>query len=144
MPELSSIAVGDKVIILHLDGKRKIATVERVTATQFVANGYRFTMYGRRVGESRNAWRNTYARAATPELIESINRQNDCDEAYDNCRRQSCMLDTQLRKISRTHGNYVAKAAAMTTALAYIQAACAELQGLLPNDDAGAHPSSLS
>lgn len=70
MANLDTVKVGDLVVVSWRQ-RKYIATVQRVTDTQFVASGMRFTKNGRRLGDS-NAWPNTRARLATPELIAEI------------------------------------------------------------------------
>ena len=90
------IKVGDQVII---DGK-VIAQVERVTKTQFTANGRRFLRNcGWQVGGSK--WHFKAAEPATPELLEKVKRRMEQARIYGIADRLLNQLTTLLRSIDR-------------------------------------------
>lgn len=88
MARLDTVKVGDLVVVSWRQSRR-IATVERVTATQFVADGVRYTKNGTKVGEGRDAWASTYARLATPELIAEVQLEQSYADACNRLRRNT-------------------------------------------------------
>ena len=92
MAQFDDIKVGDQVIIKEGNASRRIAVVERVTATQFVADDRRFTKYGRKVGDG-DSWYSTTALSATPELLVQVAAEQRHADAF----RALRTLDNKLR-----------------------------------------------
>lgn len=126
----ADVKVGDQVIInsharLRL-GRRIICQVERVTATQFIADGYRF--------RKSDGWQvngddchSSWASVATPESIKIVQSEQRYGNAQDNLRRQLNSLDTLWREIDRNHDSYK-WAATLEKALLHLTAAAEVLK----------------
>ena len=95
------IEVGDKVVLRYLGygGKRYVANVERVTKTQFHANGQRF-----RKSDGRRVFRGSYWHAipATPELIAEIETEQHNNTLIIESRR---IMESIDRKLGRCVAN---------------------------------------
>lgn len=129
MAKFDDIKVGDQVIISPGSfGKRcrKLATVERVTATQFVAGGCRFTKRGRKVGSITR--HDARADVATPELIQQIEAEQRYCNARDELCRKMNSIETLWREIDRNHDSRK-WAATLETALPYLRGAVEVLKG---------------
>lgn len=127
MARFDDIAVGDKVII-HRTHSRTIATVERVSATQFVADGIRFTKYGRKVGERDAQWHQTFAWVASPEAIAEIQAAQQYDSALSNLRRLHNELETAWRDIDRS-GDKFKRTGSIRLATAFLRQTLTALTG---------------
>jgi hypothetical protein len=102
MARFSEIQLGDQVMIGSCNAlldSRRVATVEKVTATQFVAGGIRFTKNGCEVGG------HTYNRArvsmATDELIAQVEAEQAFDAAINEFCKLENMIQTRRIEISR-------------------------------------------
>lgn len=106
MAKFDDIKVGDQVIVKsHGYGRiRYLATVERVTATQFVADGCRFTKGGRKVGSI--TCHDARADVATPELIQQVQVEQRYRKAQDELRRKLNSVETLWREIDLNHDSY--------------------------------------
>ena len=129
MAKFDDIKVGDQVIISPGSfGKRcrKLVTVERVTATQFVADGCRFTKRGWKVGDS--TYLGARANVATPKLIQQVQVEQRYRKAQDKLRRKLDSVETLWREIDRNHDSHK-WAATLETALPHLTAAVEVLRG---------------
>lgn len=106
MAKFDDIKVGDQVIVKpHGYGRnRYLATVERVTATQFVADGCRFTKRGWEVG--RSTYHGASADVATPELIQQVEAEQRYSKAQNELRRKLDSIETLWREIDRNHDSH--------------------------------------
>lgn len=126
MAKFDDIKVGDQVIVKTggyasgYSGNWYLATVERVTATQFVADGYRFTKRGWEVG--RTGSYAARADVATPELIQRVEVEQRYRKAQDELRRKLDSVETLWREIDRNHDSYK-WAATLEAALPHLTAA---------------------
>jgi ribosome biogenesis protein Tsr3 len=122
MAKFDDIKVGDQVIVNpHGYGRnRYLATVERVTATQFVADGCRFTKRGWKLGHS--TYLSAKADVATPELIQQVQVEQRYRKAQDKLRRKLDSVETLWREIDRNHDSYK-WAATLEAALPHLTAA---------------------
>ena len=113
------IKVGDQVII---DGK-VIAQVERVTETQFTANGRRFLRKGG-YEYGGGCWHPRKAQPATPELLEAAAKRIEEDRIWSKANRLLNHLTTLSRSISRdeTPGDIAA-------AIPHLEAALVAMRG---------------
>lgn len=102
MARFSDIQLGDQVVIgsrsAFSDGRR-VATVERVTATQFVAGGIRFTKNGYEVGG--DTYNSARVCIATDQLIAEVEAAQAFDAAIGKFRRLENMIQTRRIEISR-------------------------------------------
>ena len=128
MERFDDIKVGDQVIISpHGYGRnRYLATVERVTATQFVADGCRFTKRGWKVGSITR--HDARANVATPKLIQQVQVEQRYRKAQDKLRRKLDSVETLWREIDRNHDSYK-WAATLEAALPHLTAAVEVLKG---------------
>lgn len=126
MNSLSTLKAGDLVIISTRDRER-VATVERVTATQFVADGIRFTRNGSKVGEARGAWVRTRVRVATPEQVERVQAANAYLLALAKLRRLCHQLETTWRKLDQD-ANRLKRTADLNLASELVRQASAVLE----------------
>jgi hypothetical protein len=78
---------------------RRVATVERVTATQFVAGGIRFTRNGWEVGG--HTYNRAHVSMATDELIAQVEAAQAFDAAIGKFRKLENMIQTRRIEISR-------------------------------------------
>jgi hypothetical protein len=92
MAQFDDIKAGDQVVITEPNASRRVAVVERVTATQFVADDRRFTKYGCKVGDS-NKRHSTTARSATPELLVRV----AAEQRYANAMNAFRVLEEKLK-----------------------------------------------
>lgn len=122
MAQFDDIKVGDQVIVNpHGYGRnRYLATVERVTATQFVADGCRFTKRGWKVCHS--TYLSARADVATPELIQQVQVEQRYRKAQDELRRKLDSVETLWREIDRNHDSHK-WAATLEAALPHLTAA---------------------
>lgn len=128
MERFDDIKVGDQVIISPGSfGKRcrKLVTVERVTATQFVAGGCRFTKRGWEVGG--DIYHATTADVATPDLIQQVEAEQRYCNARDELRRKMNSIETLWREIDRNHDSHK-WAATLEAALPHLTAAVEALK----------------
>lgn len=99
------IKVGDQVIVKPPGSSsqrfQRLEEVTRVTATQFVAGGYRFTKYGCQVGG--DGWWHARADLATPSAIAAVKAEIRYETAKDRLRQQLQSIDTLWREIDRNH-----------------------------------------
>lgn len=100
MARFDNVKIGDLVLV-STRYSQSIATVERVTATQFVANGVRYTKYGRKVGESQSVWLPTNVQFATPELIERVQAENGYQRARSTLHGLNDQLLSALRIVDK-------------------------------------------
>ena len=123
MAKFDDIKVGDQVIINPGGFGRdrlRLAAVERVTATQFVAGGCRFTKRGWEV--SRTGSYAARADVATPELIQQVQVEQRYRKAQDELRRKLNSIETLWREIDRNHDSHK-WAATLEAALPHLTAA---------------------
>ena len=102
MARFSEIQLGDQVVIGSRNAwsdHRRVATVERVTATQFVANGIRFTKNGYEVGG--DTYNSARVRIATDQLIAEVEAEQAFDAAIGRFRKLQNMIQTRRIEISR-------------------------------------------
>lgn len=97
------IKPGDQVILPVEHGTRGIvATVERVTKTQFTIGSTRWVRSnGAQVGTTHDSWRSRYAQPATPELIAACDSYLRLYKAFNCCSRRLNLLSTATRKHHR-------------------------------------------
>ena len=102
MARFSEIQLGDQVVIgsrSAFSDRQRVATVERVTATQFVAGGIRFTKNGYEVGgDTYNSARVTIA---TDQLIAEVEAAQAFDAAIGRFRKLENMIQTRRIEICR-------------------------------------------
>ena len=102
MARFSDIKLGDQVVISSCGAwsdRRRVATVERVTATQFVAGGIRFTKNGYEVGG--NSYNSAGVRVATDQLIAEVEAEQAFDVAIEKHRNLEKMIEARRLKICR-------------------------------------------
>jgi len=120
------VKVDDQVIVDPPgSGCKIVCHVERVTAKQFTAGGYRFTKGGNQVGG--DAWYFAMVDYATPELIAIVLLEQRYSVARAELRRKLNSLDTLLREIDRNHDSYK-WAATLEKALPHLTAAAEVLK----------------
>ena len=93
--KFDDIQVGDQVIIPR-GNHGVVATVERVTKTQFIAGGERFMKDGAKYGTSADIWHSRYARHATPEAVDRLNILNRYDKFYNFVNRAAKVIQYRL------------------------------------------------
>ena len=126
MAKFDDIKVGDQVIIKpggYASGYSRnwyLVTVQRVTATQFVADGCRFTKGGWKVGGS--TYHAARADVATPELIQRVEAEQLYRKAQNELRRKLNSVETLWREIDRNHDS-CKWAATLEAALPHLTAA---------------------
>lgn len=122
MAKFDDIKVGDQVIVKPSGYGRNwyLATVERVTATQFVADRCRFTKRGWEVG--RTGSHAARADVATPELIQQVQAEQRYRNAQNELRRKLDSVETLWREIDRNHDSHK-WAATLEAALPHLTAA---------------------
>ena len=93
MANFSEIKLGDQVVISSgaWSDCRRVATVERVTATQFVAGGKRFTKAGYEVGG--DTYHGARVRIATDQLIAEV----EAEQAFDAAIKKFCKLENMIQ-----------------------------------------------
>ena len=125
----ADVKVGDQVIVDppgYGSARRVICQVEKVTATQFTAGGYRFTKgNGRQIG--RDSYHSATVRHATPELVERVNLEQRYGNAQARLRQKLNSLDTLWREIDRNHDSHK-WAATLEKALPHLTAAAEVLK----------------
>jgi len=123
----ADVKVGDQVIVdPPAPGRRIVCHVERVTATQFTAGGYRFTKNnGWQLGG--DAWHFATVKHATPELIAIVQLEQRYGDARAKLRQKLNSLDTLWREIDRSHDSHK-WAAALEKALPHLEAAAEALK----------------
>jgi hypothetical protein len=102
MARFSEIQLGDQVMIGSCNDwsdSRRVATVERVTATQFVAGGIRFTRNGWEVGG--HTYNRAHVSMATDELIAQVEAAQAFNAAIGKFRKLENMIQTRRIEISR-------------------------------------------
>lgn len=106
MVDFTDIKIGDQVIVSSAgySSKRIIATVERVTATQFTAGGYRFTKRGHQVGG--DTYHPARADIATPHLIRLVQQEQSYDVAQNELRRKLITIGELRLEIDRKHDSH--------------------------------------
>lgn len=106
MADFTEVKVGDQVIVSApgRGSKRSIAVVERVTATQFTAGGYRFTKRGWQVGGDN--YHPAVADIATPEKIRLVEKEQRYHTAQNELRINLNSIDTLWREIDRNHDSH--------------------------------------
>lgn len=101
------VSVDDQVVVTMPGPARRknICHVEKVTATQFTAGGYRFN--------KRNGWEiggdsyySVTVEKATPELIKQVELEQHYTNARDALRRRLDSLDILWREIDRNHDSF--------------------------------------
>ena len=101
------VSVGDFVVV-DPPGRgtcRKICQVEKVTATQFTAGGYRFSKRnGREIGG--DSYYPAIVKTATLELIKQVELEQRYVKARNALRQQMNSLDTLWREIDRNHDSF--------------------------------------
>jgi hypothetical protein len=122
------VSIGDFVVVdpPSRGACRKICQVEKVTATQFTAGGYRFN--------KRNGWQiggdSYYAatvKTATPELIKQVELEQRYSNAQARLRQKLNTLETLWREIDRNHDSHQ-WAATLEKALPHLTAAVEALK----------------
>ena len=129
MASFENIKEGDKVVIQPPSRywPRYVATVLRVTPTQFKVSRYTFRKkdghcigdYGARVYQ------------ATPELLAEVRAEQRFINAHENLVKLRNQLETVTREIDRTHDKH-RLAEAMEAAAADVAAGIAKLQEAMP------------
>jgi len=125
--KFADVKVGDQVIVNPpRSGCRIVCHVERVTATQFTAGGYRFT--------KSNGWQvggvDYYIATVdhtTPELIAIVLLEQRYSDARAELRRKLNSLDTLSREADRNHDSHK-WAATLEKALPHLEAAAEALK----------------
>ena len=131
------IKPGDQVILPgNYRSRGLLATVERVTKTQFIAGSGRWMRSnGAQVGTSHDSWRPRYARPATPELIAACNSCLQLSEAFTRCSRHLNWLSTatleQHREANTTVSDMLRVAAVLERVALHLEQA---IQALTPAD----------
>lgn len=101
----ADVKIGDQVIVnppSYGTRCRKVCQVEKVTATQFAADGYRFTKSnGWQIGGDQ--WHPATVKAATPELIKEVHLERRYKAAQNALRQRLASLETLWREIDRNH-----------------------------------------
>lgn len=125
----ADVKVGDEVIIAppgYGRSRRSVCKVERVTATQFTAGGYRFRKNsGWQIGG--DTYHSARARHATPELIQAVQLEQRYGNAQAKLRQKLTSLDTLWREIDRNHDSHK-WAATLEQALPHLTAAAEALK----------------
>lgn len=125
----ADVKVGDQVVIQPPScraGRSKICQVERVTATQFTAGGYRFSKgNGRQIGCA--VYSSATVRHSTLELIEAVRIEHRYRNAQAKLRQKLNSLDTLWREIDRNHDRHT-WAATLEKALPYLTSAAEVLK----------------
>jgi hypothetical protein len=101
--KFTDIKPGDRVILPSGNGSPGfVATVERVTKTQFSAGNARWLRdRGAQVGSSRDPWRSNYAQPATPERIAACDAYLQLHRVSMRCSRYLNQLSTATREQER-------------------------------------------
>lgn len=97
------IKVGDQVIIPRGE-HGTLATVEKVTKTQFTAGGVRFMKAdGTKYGSNGDTWSRIcdWAKRATPEAIAALEILNAYDRSFNCAARLANIVQTRQRNLSR-------------------------------------------
>ena len=129
MALFDDINVGDPVLVL--DGRgRRAATVERVTATQFVADGVRFTKHGNKVGDD-GRWISTRAICATPELLQQVASEQRYTKALGKLRTLTMNLDTAWR-VHSSSADHLERINEVRAACIHLQRAIAAITPAAP------------
>lgn len=99
MESLENVKVGDKLIV-HSRHDRRIAEVERVTATLVITKHYRFRKKTGMV-QGNDSWNSVWATLATPAEAERVGKAAMRRELIEKCNRiEFCKLsDSQLEEI---------------------------------------------
>lgn len=131
MASFENIKEGDKVVIRPPSRywRRYVATVLRVTPTQFKVSIYTFRKKdGRCIGDC-----GARVYQATPELLAEIRAEQRFISAYENLVKLRNRLETVTREINidRTHDKHQL-AETMEAAAADVAAAVAKLQEAMP------------
>lgn len=108
MASFDDIKVGDQVVIFPRQKRecRYVASVKRVTRTQFVADGIRFTKAGREVGG--DSWLGSdsphlaCAHPVTPDLLADVSRENRYFKALDSLCNLRRALETTIFGLDRS------------------------------------------
>ena len=103
--KFADVKVGDQVVVDppgRGTGCRTICQVEKVTATQFQAGGYRF---GKRSGWQigGDEWYPATVKTATPALIKAVELEQRYANAQNALRRRIASLEALWREIDRNH-----------------------------------------
>lgn len=127
MATFDEIKVGDQVIINAggYKNRRRLATVERVTATQFVAGGCRFTKRGWEVGG--NTYHSASANAATPELVKQVEAEQRYRKALQQLQGRIGTIGDLWREIDRSYDS-CKWAATLEAAALHLEAAVEQLK----------------
>jgi len=76
---LNNLKEGDTVVVDHSFGRVRLATVDRLTKTQFIVGSYRYSRKdGYRIGQHYG--RRDFLREPTPTVVEKINRDRAIDK----------------------------------------------------------------
>ena len=101
----ADVKVGDQVIIDPPGFRarcRRICKVEKVTATQCTASGYRFSKSnGWQIGGDK--WRPAYVKAATPELIKEVQLDQRYKAAQNALRQRITKVELLCGEIDQNH-----------------------------------------
>lgn len=129
MASFDGIKVGDEVVIQPPSRywPRYVATVLRVTPTQFKVSRYTFRKKDRRCIGDYGA--RVYQ--ATPELLAEVRAEQRFINAHENLVKLRNQLETVTREIDSTHDKHQL-AEAMEAAAADVVAAVAKLREAMP------------
>ena len=101
--KFDDVKVGDQVIIPR-GNHGTLATVEKVTKTQFTAGGVRFMKAdGAEYGTRLDVWslHSPWARQATPEAIAALEILNAYDKSFDCAARLAKIVQTRQHNLNR-------------------------------------------
>lgn len=123
MAKFTDVQVGDQVVILPSAWRRirSLATVERVTATQFVVGPYRFTKSGHHVGADNLG--GALVQPATPELITEVEAEQRLEAAFEKLRTLGKSIEARQIEIQRDHRAAIGWTASIESALPHLQSA---------------------
>lgn len=124
MARFTDVQVGDQVVISPPGfgrRSRSLATVERVTATQFVAGGYRFTRRGHQVGG--DTYSSAYVQPATPELITEVEAEQRFEVALERLHKFVRQIANRRIEIQSDRRAAIRWTARIESALPHLQSA---------------------
>ena len=101
MAEFDDVKVGDQVVISNRHNTLRLASVEKVTKTQFIAGGVRFTRYGREVGA--DSWSFSTVQQATTELVARVHAEQRYNKTTNALQQLGNMIETRRRNINQQH-----------------------------------------
>jgi hypothetical protein len=139
MSLFDDIKPGDLVVVPGGISPGKIVPVERVTKTQFTANGKRWLKpCGTEVGTAGDPWHFSFAIPLTPRLQSKIEAWNAYDPICTKCDRLSNMLQARLKELRQEARQELIQreqAPVLLQAATHIEAALNALNGLSEEGD---------